>query len=274
MSIYTIVWLFLHVAARNPEFGVRWLIYLTDLAYLILTIAMLLMAILNVWYLILYYGFPSKIEHYIPSYVTPKAKIYSQDNTPWFVKVCWLVYVLGTSLAPLIMLGYYIIVFPNAGSSMGMGNSTTNGSGSQDPIDVHTIQFHGINFLLVLLDLFFTRIPFQFLHFFYSTVCFMIPWAIFSIIYWAAAGTNPDNEMRYIYSPLDYSKASGYGWAIALIVVSFPAQMVLFLLAWLRDVIYTRIRCCYRDINRRPFREELPTTAIDKAKEATAGTVL
>ena len=273
---YIFAWLFAHIGFRSDEFGPRWLIYVTDLAFLLLTIGMIAMVALTIWYVVLYYRFPDNIKYYIPQLIGGPRKIYRQDNIPWFAKLCWALYLVGASLAPLVTAGYWILVYrsdcptpPVMTGVMSTADTTdmTDMMTTEDPtnmtatgtpdtgatiicsidIDVYTLHFHGINVIIVLADLFVSRIPYQFLHFFYP-LFFMIPYVIFTVIYWGAGGTNPGNEMNYIYESLEYSKASAVGWAIALCISPIPVYWVMFLLAWLRDVISKQVSCCHRDI--------------------------
>lgn len=269
VAVYIFVWLIAHIVARSETFGPRWFIYLTDLAYLLLTIGTIAMAILNVWYTILHYAFPRQITSYIPQFEGDPKTVYRKDNIPWFVKLCWMLYLMGASLAPLVTAGYWILVYrpgcPTSSSEMNNTDLMMNADNStlppitggtiacDDDIDVYTLHFHGINAIIILFDLFVSRIPYQFMHFFYP-LFFMVPYVLFTAIYWGAGGTNPGNEMRYIYESLDYSNASAVGWALLLILAPMPVHLLMFLLAWLRDVISKHVSCCYRDIMERSYK--------------------
>ena len=72
---------------------------------------------------------------------------------------------------------------------------------------------------------------------------------IFSAIYFAAGGTNPLDEGPYVYPVLDYGNNPGAaaGIAIVLIVGALIGFITLFVLGWIRDAIYSRISCCFRE---------------------------
>ena len=179
-------------------------------------------------------------------------KVYSQDNIRWYVKLCWIVYILGASLALTVTAGNYVTEIDYSCSSedngVASGNNTTAPfCNSIDTVDVYSAHVHGVNVLLVLIDLFLSRIPYQLFHFFYCLL-FTVPYIILTLIYYAAGGTNEFGD-RYIYTSLNYAEPQSAGLAIVLILVPIPFFLVLFLLGWLRDVIYKRIGCCFRDIH-------------------------
>ena len=263
MTGYIFVWLILHIVERKN--GVRWLIYMTNLAYLLLTIGTIAIASLVVWYTIIYYLFPDKLKSYMPRLKGTPQEIYSQDNIPWFAKICWALYITSASLVPLIVAGYWILIYKscplteimdstNGTTSMPTMIANTENEGNCSEPDVYTIHVHGINLVVFALDIILSRIPFQFMHFFYP-LCFMVPYVFFTVIYWAAGGLNPFDGMRYIYDTINYgdSKIAPL-YAIFLIISPIPFYFLLFLVIWLRDVISTRISCCFRDIT-----SEIPT---------------
>ena len=109
----------------------------------------------------------------------------------------------------------------------------------------------------MLIDLFVSRIPFHFLHFFYP-VSFSGSYIIFTLIYWGAGGTN-HNGRPYVYSTLDYgSDPVSAILAIVVIVAPMVLHLVLFLVAWLRDVIYVRVGCCFCDVKELPYGDSEP----------------
>ncbi len=276
LFLYILVWLILHIYTRRNEFGPHWLIFITDLGYSLLTITMGLMAILCVVYGIVYYTRRAQLLRFFPKKDFPLTRVYKQDNIPWYVKIVWLMYTMSSATAILVFAGYYIFVYEpcdgDSGSTDGMNVTSNGGSGDMQEtncsvLDAETIHVHGVNVLVVLLDLFVSRMPYQFLHFCYATL-FSFLYAIFSLIYFGAGGTNHLGR-PYIYSSLDYGNSPGTaaGLAIVLVVVCIPLHLLLFLLAWLRDVIFTRIGCCFRDIKQSPFRESFDAQMDENGAE-------
>lgn len=275
LFVYVLIWLILHIVTRADVFGPRWLIFITDLSYALLFFATGSMAILCIVYTMLHYTSGQKLLKYIPKRDFPMVRVYKQDNIPWPVKVVWLLYIIATTSAVLVFIGYWSFVYrPCSGGSSGsmsmasgsgsmpMGNGSVsmpmgNGSVSSSSscaIDIHTIQLHGINVVLVLIDLAVSRMPYQFLHILYPSL-FTLLYVIFSLIYWGAGGTNHRGD-TFIYSALDYgSRSTAFGLAIILIIAPAALYVILFLLAWLRDVVYIHIGCCFRDVKELAYRD-------------------
>ena len=223
----------------------------------------------------MHYWDSDRLLKFIPKRDFPLVRVYKkQDNIPWYVKIIWLLYITACSSAFLVFLGYWLFIFTACEDSDEdemtadmFGNDTTDigasgsgGSGEQSQescsfLDVHTIQVHGVNCVIVFLDLALSRIPYQFLHIVYS-ILFTAAYIIFSLIYWGAGGENHEGQ-PYIYSTLDYGGKSSSGFLAAAVVVSpMLTFIVLFLFALLRDLVSVRIGCCFRDVKRLPYRDD------------------
>lgn len=70
------------------------------------------------------------------------------------------------------------------------------------PLDASTVNAHAVNSILVLIDILMSSTPVRILHMIYPMI-YICTYAIFSVIYWAEGGTNPDGH-PYIYAALDY----------------------------------------------------------------------
>ncbi len=257
LSLYIFIWLVLHIEVRTRVelYGARWLIYITDLVYLLLTIGSIAITALTVWYTIFHYARPSKLTSYFPTLTGTPQEIYSQDNIPWFAKLSWALYIVGASLTPLVVGGYWALVYRPCPSMPQNTSINTSMTGEQNMnvsnctmLDIYSLHFHGVNLVLLLADVILNRIPFQFMHFFYP-LFFMVPYVLFTVIFWAAGGVNPINRENYVYGPLDYSNGVAPAFlAIVLTAVPVPIYWIVFLVIWLRYVISLRISCCFRDI--------------------------
>ena len=253
LFLYIFAWLI--VSAALTTSGGRWLVFLTHLSYLVLVLGTGAIAILCVVYTTVYYVNRNCIQN-LPKVETPIQLTYTQDNIPWYVKLVWSLYISGSTLAVLVTIGFWAILYrcdsnsrDNTTTNLTVNNTanltvnnTTDSTVSCAPISVLTVQLHGVNGLLALVDLFISRVPFQFLHFFYPAILTVL-YAIFNGIYFAAGG-------GVIYSPLNYGE--NLGTAVVLVIIlalsPIPIYIVLFLLAWRRDVVYKRVACCFRDI--------------------------
>ena len=283
LFFYALSWLVLHIAARADTNGVRWLIFFSDLGYAILVLSTFLTALLTLVYTVIYYSRnKDRFAYSIPKKDFPVVRIYKQDNIAWYVKITWFFYIMANSIAMLVFIGYWGFLFgsctdASSGNSSSVVNGTSGDGGGDtnsissnegsgvdnnnstnctpSELDVYTIHLHGVNVILVLLDLIFSRVPYQFFHLFYPSL-FTLAYVIFTLIYWAIGGTNPDGN-NYIYSSLDYSRTLTFGFAVALVFAPIVPHIILFLLAWLRDTIITHIGCCFRDVRKYPYRENL-----------------
>ena len=270
---YIFAWLIAHSVLRSDNFGPLWLIYLTNLSYIVLVVAVGIIAILCIGYTVVYYVNRDNIRENLPKVETPIQLIYLKDNIAWYVKLIWFLYISGSTLALLVTVGYWSFLADfgcdirnssslNSTNSMNSTNSTISCPPGPDAATVH---LHGVNALLMLIDLFVSRIPYQLLHFFYPSI-FSSLYAIFTGIYFAAGGTDPNGD-RFIYPLLDYSQNIGTSVGLAVILAFSPMVLyvVLFLLAWLRDVIYKRVSCCFRDLRQtEKFNEyNIPTSTVD-----------
>ena len=120
-------------------------------------------------------------------------------------------------------------------------SNTTNLTANCAPSAL-TVHVHGVNGLLAIVDIFISRVPFQFLHLFYPSILTAL-YALLNGLYFAASG-------EIVYNALNYRDSLGtaIGLVIVLALSATPIYIVLFLLAWFRDVVYKRVACCFRDI--------------------------
>ena len=236
LFLYIFAWLI--VSAALTTSGGRWLVFLTNLSYLVLVLGTGAIAILCVVYTVVYYVNRNCIQN-LPKVETPIQLTYTQDNIAWYVKLVWFLYISGSTLAVVVTIGFWGVVYRCDSNSR--SNNTTDATVSCAPSAL-TVQVHGVNGLLALVDLFISRVPFQFLHFFYPSILTAL-YAILNGIYFAAGG-------GIVYAAIDYEGSLGtaIGLVIVLALSPIPIYIVLFLLAWFRDVVYKRVACCFRDI--------------------------
>ena len=243
--LYILAWLIAAILVRTDIEGVRWLIYLTNQSYILLVLGSGAITILTVGYAIAYLIDKRKLQSFYPQSATTLQVTYKQDNIPWYVKICWLLYIMGAAAAIVVVVGFWSVIYdPNCEPLM-----SPNSTVSCITIDVYSVHVHLINGILVILDLYLSRIPIQLLHIFYPAM-FTLWWVIFSVVFFAAGGTNPFDGGPYIYEVLDYgnSPALSGGFAILIVISPFIGFILLFVLGWTRDVIYKKIPCCYREL--------------------------
>ena len=229
LALYSLVWLIVHPVIRG--YGAKWLIYYTDLAYVWLVLMYILLAIVTVLYTVqMYVGKRTLLSKPLDDSETPP-EVYSKDNIDFFVKFVWFMYVNALSTAPVVLVGFYGTVVETF-----------------EDVDVASVHVHGINLLLILLDLCFSRMPIQILHFPWAGT-FDVAYIIFTGIYFAAGGTDIDGN-PYIYTALDYgdSPAGAFGFALLLSLPPFIVHIIMWSIVLLRNFIYKKFLCSYRDI--------------------------
>ena len=235
----------------------------------------LVMAVLTVGYTILYYADKSALlDRTLPPNQVP---YYAQDRLPWYVKLCWMLYVTSVSNAFMVMLGYWTFL-NNCGGSSSESEATpptstdldlattvsslrfvepttgavyvpSSSNSSGECVDYGNLTLHGINVLLYVIDIILSRVPFLLLHFPYP-VLFSGFYVVFTGIYYAAGGTGVDGTERYIYPSFDYGEnpVSSTLFAILAAVAPMFVYLLPLLLALGRDFVAWNIRWCFRDM--------------------------
>ena len=225
---YTFGWL-VAVGVQSTD---RFIIYLTMQSFLLLNLSLLFLAILTVAYAILYYSRSKKLQSLfrVP---TDLEISYGHDRIRWYVKISWVLHTTVSVLAVGVAFSYWAFLCP----PFFVGNNATTGNMTSDackplPVNLHV---HGINAVIVIVDIWMSRIPFQLCHFFYTTLL-VIFYLIFSVIYWVANGRTKEGV---IYPILDYGKADKkmvIMFAMALVFSPMIIYLILFIIALLRDV--------------------------------------
>ncbi len=129
---------------------------------------------------------------------------YKSNRLSWYQMIHWAAFSVCSEIAFVITILYWAILYdPNSPA---------------DALDGVNVNTHLVNGLVSIIDVFFFGVPVNLLHIIYP-VSFGAAYASFSGIYWAANGTNPGNNERYIYSLLDYSKNPSFAAIIAILVV-------------------------------------------------------
>lgn len=116
-------------------------------------------------------------------------------------------------------------------------------SGTQ-PMTITNIVTHIVNSLYVFLNLSVTGIPKRILHF-WTSILVGITYALFTVIYHAAGGTN-HFERPYVYSALDWRKPGSailYSAIVCFVVVPV-VHAVMFGIHCLKMFIYNKCECC------------------------------
>ena len=243
-------WLVAAAVDRYKRDG-KFFIFLTSQSYILLTLSLLLLAILTAGYAAFCCSGDERVSP--PSY--------NQDRIAWYIKMSWFLHTSASVLALGVTFSYWLLLctlVPGTASLSNVcnvsteptcatfSNATTEPSCRPNPTNLH---LHGINAAIVILDIWMSRIPFQLLHCFYSTI-FTTLYLIFSLIYWVAHGRTREGV---IYAVLDYSgnKVTCGFFATLLLLMPPLFYLVLFAIAKSRDVTCLRLRhysCSTKDV--------------------------
>ena len=241
ISLYVLAWLF--AAGVEYNNGGYFFTYLTFLSYILLTAGFLLRAAISVVYTACYYGGSKILEWLFPPSIN---RVYSQDNTRWYLKISWFIHTTSTVLAVGVAIGYWAFLCSGSKSSSNsslnitaMFNTTNLTQAAACPRTVINLHVHGINAAIAFLDIWMSRVPFQLYHFFYTSILTVV-YLIFTLIYW---GAHHRTNSGVIYSILDYGNNTYAGlFAVVLILLPILIHLALFGIFVVRDMMFEALR--------------------------------
>ena len=246
LFLYIFSWLIVEAVTHN--FKWKFFIYLTTLTNILINVDLLILTVLCIAYAAAYYcNRPMLVSHYLPE----KDCWYSRDKIKWYVKVAWFLHNSATTLALMVAIGYWSLVYkcpnPTAAPPTVPASAANNTSSPGSCTDGASIHVHGVDALLLLIDIFLSRVPVQLYHLLYPCA-FTFAYVVLTLIYWGAGGTNLQHE-HYIYSVLDYTtKKSSTLFAVLLVIAPIVFYIVIYLLALVRDCLTRRVQWCFRDV--------------------------
>ncbi|XP_078593509.1 protein rolling stone-like [Branchiostoma floridae x Branchiostoma japonicum] len=145
----------------------------------------------------------------------------AQDlQIPWQYKLCWVLHNVAFAVGIFITILFWGLV--------GGDNS------AQD----RNILIHIMNAVTIVIDVMVSGLPCRLLHFVYPFT-FGAVYLLFTVVYWAAGGIGQD-DLPYIYSPLDYGGNPVLAAIVAVlaVVVAMPlCHCVVFALALTRETL-------------------------------------
>ncbi|CAH1244009.1 Hypp7196 [Branchiostoma lanceolatum] len=142
---------------------------------------------------------------------------------PWYCKGYWVLYNVACGIGLYITIAYWSLL------------AVDNGP--------HSVLTHAINCVVILIDVAVSSLPFRLLHFVYPSA-FGLAYVIFTVIYWAAGGTDTLNR-PWIYPVIDYggNPAMAAGVAAGSVLVAIPlCHVILFGLALAREMLSGRLK--------------------------------
>ncbi|CAH1244010.1 Hypp7197 [Branchiostoma lanceolatum] len=169
----------------------------------------------------------------------------SHDRLPWYYKCYWILY--NTTFA----VGFYVTVA-----------FWTLLRGVNDTYSAYSILTHGVNCVVILIDILVSDLPCRLLHFIYPS-SFALGYILFTVIYWAAGGTDLINR-PWIYPVLDYGENPGLAVGIGVGSTLLAAPLchgIVFGLALARDTMLMKFA------HKRHLPDGAGTTAEPQAEE-------
>ena len=183
LAAYFLCWM-IYAIYHDPTFlGHVWPVFLTSWAYVMLVSYLILSAIVS---LCRCKDKPAASSlptisdkancHLNPKHpedtsVTVVTTSYQDNRLPWDIKIEWILFAVGSNSALFVSLMYFSVVYPYL---HGGTDYIING------IDLH---FHGLNSLVVIVDLMLSAFPVRLLHVIY-TIMFGMSYVVCSLIYW------------------------------------------------------------------------------------------
>ncbi len=133
------------------------------------------------------------------------------NGIAWYQKAHWLFFNVGAEAAVTATVLYWVVIYDNGDKLNGVNLNT-----------------HLTNGILALFDLWFSGTPVRLLHGIY-VLSFACVYVVFTGIYYAADGTNAQNE-PYIYGVLDYEDSPGtaVAYVLGVVLVFLPLVHVAF----------------------------------------------
>lgn len=249
-AVYCFCWLI--AGSVHPTNGdAKWFIYLSNWAYLFLTIYFIYSSILTAIY---YRGEWMVGEYDVQDndVLRPKSRSRlgeieqpAEENEEarfenpldmridepvcWYHETLWVIYNIAATNAVAVTLYYIIIGYPKSLTSY-----------TPDGLDIST---HVLNSIFVLADTSLSRVPVRIYHVIYPMLFFVV-YVMFCVMYWAGDGLNTYGY-TYIYSWLDFTNKPGVATAFIFgytFVALMLAQLALFGISKLRVFISNRLK--------------------------------
>ena len=220
----------------------RWLIYLTNWSYFLLTMSMIGLTLISIfhvsknkrdsennWRREAYLMKNTKrsdtqvtvteipdTELRMPLDQLDDGGCIATPSLVWYEKTVWFLWVISANAGLVVTVEYWLLVF-------------------RPPTSFMDISVHALNSFFILTELFTGKLPVRILHWVYVMI-FSIIYAVFTIIYWAAGGVNGRGD-PFIYRILDYENGKpGSIAAVLLCSVFIVAPLIQFILYGLHRI--------------------------------------
>mgnify|MGYP002803960438 FL=1 len=228
ISIFCVTIIIISVAHGADS---RWLIYLTNWSYLLLTMTMIGLALISIHRVLKNkqdLKGKSRKGAYEMQYIKapdtevtvtqiPETELSENESCivpPTLVcheKIVWFLWIISANAGLIVTIEYWLLVF-------------------RPPTNFMDISVHALNSVFIFIELFIGKLPVRILHWIY-VMTFSIIYAVFTVIYWAAGGLNGRGD-PFIYDILDYENGKPVSIAAVLLgtifIVSPLIQFILY----------------------------------------------
>ncbi|CAH1244008.1 Hypp7195 [Branchiostoma lanceolatum] len=214
-------------SVAHSRYGIspKSLIYLTEQGYIILTAHTIVSAVLCFVDFFCSRCRPTSSDDHptFPDEPTTQSTdaIYQTGQSltlPWYYKGYWVLYNVVFSAGLFITIAFWALLADDEGP--------------------YSILFHAINSVVIVIDVVVSGLPYRLLHFVYPSA-FALAYMLFTVIYWAAGGTDFFGR-PWIYPVIDYggNPAMAAGVAAGSVLVAIPlCHVILFGLALAREML-------------------------------------
>ncbi|XP_038049362.1 protein rolling stone-like isoform X2 [Patiria miniata] len=255
LAVYLIVWLglILTVWGDPPLYGgadnkAKWLIYVSNWSFLFLILYTLTMAVGNVYYHATRGCKNARVgtdvdpesgsgyDRGIPmsSVDSPRGTPSSGSDSgepleplPWYFKMAWFLQTIAFTAALFVALLFYILVFNPA----------------EDVLHVYNFHVHGVNLIIVVLDIILSATPMRVLHLIYPS-SYAFVYFMFTLIYEGAGGLNEKGGTAIYPNNLDWDAAPGRTGIVMALTVVVAAPLLHLLFYGIYRIRHAISKCC------------------------------
>ncbi|XP_038058583.1 protein rolling stone-like [Patiria miniata] len=242
VAVYQLAWnITVPIIWGHPSFyrravdnQAKWLIYLSNWSFCVLTLYLVTAAVSLVAHRRQTQRQVADVNELVIGPLENGAILNNQpqleENTPlpWYFKLTWLLQNIAYSACAFVTAGYWLVEF-QPGFTI---------------VQIFTIHVHGISLIIALADLIVAAPPIRLLHFVYPYSYFLL-YQLFALIYYKSGGTNPYGGTHIYKSFIDWENAPTTSLIILLLgtVAAAPClHGLLFALDKLRNKVAEK--CC------------------------------
>ncbi|XP_038049353.1 protein rolling stone-like [Patiria miniata] len=231
LAVYLFIWLILILVewGEPADSKAKWLIYVSDWSFLVLILYLTVMAIGNIYYHVrrgcritpeVDPESGADPEGGIPmsTVISPQEPLSSGGDggeplepLPWYFKLAWFLQTIAFTAGLFVAINFYTLVF----------------SPSRDVLTAYNFHVHGVNLIVIVLDVVLSATPMRLLHLIYPTL-YAALYFMFTLIYQKAGGLNELGGVAIYSKFLDWGGAPSTT-VIVMVLTVFVATPIMHL---------------------------------------------